>query len=115
MFLDETNVLTIHGFCQQTLTEFAFEADQVFGMEILQDTSGVLEEKVNQFWRQYVTTIPSELLSFLLEQKLSRDEITQIIKDHLSGKKYFDYKVEKITSIREEDHLVSIKELNDDK
>jgi exodeoxyribonuclease V beta subunit len=113
LFLDETNVLTIHGFCQQTLTEFAFEADQVFGMEILQDISGVLEEKVNQFWRQYVTTIPSELLSFLLEQKLSRDGITQIIKDHLSGKKYFDYKADEDYMIREEDHLVSIKELNE--
>ena len=39
LFLDETSVLTIHSFCQQTLTEFAFETNQLFGADLLQDTS----------------------------------------------------------------------------
>lgn len=113
LFLDETNVLTIHGFCQQTLTEFAFETDQMFGIELLQDTSGILEEKVNQFWRQHITTIPVELLFLLLEEKLSRKSITEIVKGHLSGKKYFDYKDGEDYSIGEEDHLDSIKKINE--
>src|SRR5690606_11910975 len=37
VFLDETSVMTIHSFCQQTLTEFAFETNQLFGMEIVND------------------------------------------------------------------------------
>src|SRR4051794_25400361 len=35
LFLDETAVLTIHSFCQQTLTEFAFETNQLFGSDTL--------------------------------------------------------------------------------
>jgi len=112
LFLDETNVLTIHGFCQQTLTEFAFETDQIFGIELLQEISGILEEKVNQFWRQHITTIPVELLSLLLAEKLSRKGITEIVKGHLSGKKYFDYNEDEKYSICEDDHLDSLQLLN---
>ncbi len=113
LFLDETNVLTIHGFCQQTLTEFAFETEQMFGIELLQDTSGILEEKINQFWRKYVTTIPSELLDYLIEEKLSRNGILDLLKGHLSGKKYFNYKEGREYSICEEDHLNSLKILKE--
>ena len=38
IYLDETSVLTIHSFCQQTLIEFAFETGQLFGVELLQDS-----------------------------------------------------------------------------
>src|ERR1019366_1162206 len=31
--LDETSVLTIHSFCQNTLNEFAFETKQLYGAE----------------------------------------------------------------------------------
>src|ERR1019366_2656492 len=30
LYLDETAVMTIHSFCQQTLLEFAFETNQLF-------------------------------------------------------------------------------------
>jgi exodeoxyribonuclease V beta subunit len=111
LFLDETNVLTIHGFCQQTLTEFAFETDQMFGIELLLDASGILEEKINQFWRQYVTTIPAELLGYLIEEKFSRAGISDLLKGHLSGKKYFAYQEGKQYSICEEDHLNTLEVL----
>ena len=111
LFLDETNVLTIHGFCQQTLTEFAFETDQMFGIELLQDASGILEEKINQFWRQHVTTIPTELLAYLIEEKFSRKGIADLLKGHLSGKKYFDYKEGNEYSFCEEDHLNTLEVL----
>src|SRR5690606_19411076 len=52
VFLDETSVMTIHGFCQQTLTEFAFETNQLFGVEIVSDISLLVEDEVNQFWRE---------------------------------------------------------------
>ena len=47
LFLDETAVMTIHSFCQQTLNEFAFETNQLFNAELLQDTSGIMEEETN--------------------------------------------------------------------
>jgi exodeoxyribonuclease V beta subunit len=30
LFLDETSVLTIHSFCQRTLSEYSFETGQIF-------------------------------------------------------------------------------------
>ncbi len=55
LFLDETSVLTIHSFCQQTLTEFAFETNQLFGADTLKEDNTILEEEVNQFWRKNIT------------------------------------------------------------
>jgi exodeoxyribonuclease V beta subunit len=40
-------VLTIHSFCQQTLTEFAFETNQLFGAETLQDPGSIILDEVN--------------------------------------------------------------------
>src|SRR5919112_939650 len=54
LFLDETSVLTIHGFCQQTLTEFAFETNQLFGAETLNDIASLIESEVNKFWRENI-------------------------------------------------------------
>ena len=38
LFLDETAILTIHGFCQRTLSEFAFETNQVFGSDAMSES-----------------------------------------------------------------------------
>ncbi len=62
LFLDEVSVLTIHGFCQQTLAEFAFETNQLFGAEMLPDMSLVIEDELNKFWRRRVTTLKTGLL-----------------------------------------------------
>jgi exodeoxyribonuclease V beta subunit len=48
LFLDETAVLTIHSFCQQTLTEFAFETNQLFGSETLKDVVTIIESEGQQ-------------------------------------------------------------------
>ncbi len=91
LFLDETSVLTIHSFCQQTLTAFAFETNQLFGAETLQDTSLIIADEVNKFWRNYITTIPVPLLQHLINGSLSRNSIISIVKEHLNGKKYIDF------------------------
>ncbi|MDB5201307.1 MAG: Exodeoxyribonuclease [Ferruginibacter sp.] len=90
IFLDETAVLTIHSFCQQTLTEFAFETNQLFGAELLLDTSAIIENEVNKFWRRYITSVPVNLLA-LLGRRLSRDDIASVVKNHLDGKRYHEY------------------------
>ena len=86
--LDETSVLTIHSFCQQTLTQFAFETGQAFGQEPLEDKSGVLADEVNAFWRKYVSVIPVVLLRHLCIAGLSRAHITTILNAHLGHKQY---------------------------
>lgn len=110
LFLDETSVLTIHSFCQQTLNEFAFETDQLFGAEMLEDPQQLVEDEVQRFWRKYVTTLKVELL----QQIWSKDLMENIVKasiEHLSGKKYLSYDDAKDYSITEAEQDEWVKEL----
>ncbi len=114
LFLDETSVLTIHSFCQLTLNEFAFETQQLFGAELVQDTSTVLQDEVNQFWRQKVTTIDTQLLSMLIENGFKRDNIFKAVEQHLSGKKFFVYEDDVEFTLNEADILANIKVLEEE-
>ena len=116
LFLDETAVLTIHSFCQQTLTSFAFETNQLFGAETLQDTSSIIGEEVNQFWRENITTIPTALLSYLMEACLSRENITGVVNEHLNGKCYLGYEPSTLHSLSNsqcDDMLGTIKQFSE--
>lgn len=111
VYLDETSVMTIHSFCQQTLTSYAFETNQLFGADLLQDTSSILEEQVQKFWRKYITTIHPELLALLIENNLSRKSIIAVVKNHLAGKRFFKYDSENSLTFCEADHLKFIEEI----
>jgi len=98
LLLDETSVMTIHSFCQKTLNEFAFETNQLFGAETLQDTSSLIQDEVNKFWREKITTLNPNLLKFLNKErfkkegeKLSRKVLKKFIETHLNGQRYIDY------------------------
>lgn len=86
--LDEISVLTIHGFCQQTLNEFAFETSQIFGTELLTETETITVEGIQKFWRKHITTIRPDLLAELTAAKISIESIYNILKGHLEGKNY---------------------------
>lgn len=64
--LDETSIMTIHSFCQSVLSEYAFETDQTYGVELLLDIGQLIANSVNEFWRQEVTSIDTEVLKILL-------------------------------------------------
>lgn len=89
--LDETAVLTIHSFCQQTLTEFAFETNQLFNAEMLSDLNPVLEEATQKFWRENITGMHSNLLSLMLDRGLSIPSIMDVVKNHLDGKLFHSF------------------------
>lgn len=107
LFLDETSVLTIHSFCQQTLNEFAFETDQLFGAEMLEDPQKVVAEEVQKFWRKNITTLQVELLQQIWEKDLMNNIVSAAI-EHLSGKKYlgFDSAVDYTITGTEQDEWV---------
>lgn len=90
LFLDETSVLTIHSFCQQTLQEFAFETDQLFGTELVPDLEPVLEVGLNDFWRRHITTMDPRFLKKIWHQDM-KYEIKRVIQEHLSGKHYLGF------------------------
>ncbi|QJB34614.1 exodeoxyribonuclease V subunit beta [Chitinophaga oryzae] len=90
LLLDETSVLTIHSFCQQTLNEFAFETDQLFGAEMVPDTTPIIENELNKFWRTHITTLHPVILQMLWRESM-RSDIQKVLQEHLSGKKYLGY------------------------
>lgn len=90
LLLDEIEIMTIHSFCQQTLNEFAFETNQLFGAEMFTDLDSVIEQEVNEFWRVHISTMDVEVLSLLGFEEL-RQDIRAIIKEQLEGKHYSEY------------------------
>jgi exodeoxyribonuclease V beta subunit len=90
LLLDELSVLTIHSFCQQTLSEFAFETKQQFGAEMFTDMAQLVDQELNKFWRKYVTTMDVALLQQLGFSTL-RLELRNVILQHLDGKQYDEY------------------------
>lgn len=94
LFLDETSVLTIHSFCQKTLNEFAFETNQLFGAEMIQDVRLLIAEEVQQFWRKHITTLKVELLEKVYSNSLMSG-IGKVLEEHIAGKKYLGYDVRK--------------------
>lgn len=103
LLLDETAVLTIHSFCQQTLNEFAFETNQLFGAEIIGDTTDLVEEEVQKFWRKYVTTLSVQLLERLWKEGFRMESLTSALDQHLKGKKYLGYDENETATITAEE------------
>lgn len=91
LLLDETSVMTIHSFCQQSLNEFAFETNQLFGSETMQDTSSLILDEVNKFWREQITVLDPLLLKFLLPNGLNREILEEIVSKSLNGQQFIDY------------------------
>ncbi len=100
LLLDELSIMTIHGFCQQTLTEFAFETGQLFGAEMFTDIDLIVEQELNAFWRSHITTMDVSLLSLLGYDGL-RQEIRNIVKQQLDGKQYEGFNTEAIYSLND--------------
>lgn len=86
LFLDETAINTIHGFCQRTLNEYAFETNQIFGSGATSEVelNVVLESAVNQFWRKEITSLETELLRHI-EAGFKREDLKEFAKNILGG------------------------------
>jgi exodeoxyribonuclease V beta subunit len=86
--LDETSIFTIHSFCQKTLTEFAFETHQLFGSELLDNQSQIIENATNEYWRKEITTLSVDKIELLQRVGLSKENLTEVITKGLSGKQF---------------------------
>jgi len=90
LFLDETAILTIHSFCQRTLSEFSFETNQIFGADAMSENElkEITNDEVNQFWRNEVVVLERRLLYFLRQAYLTPEGLLEIIENALSGKQF---------------------------
>ncbi len=91
LFLDETSVLTIHSFCQRTLSEYSFETGQIFGAETItpDEYNQLIEDAFNEYWRINITTIRLDFLKRFMAYGLNYEEVFDLLKQSLGGKLLF--------------------------
>ena len=62
--LDRANVLTIHGFCQRVINDFAFDCGLPFGFEVSGDGFDVMSAEVRDHWRRSMVPAPRMRVQF---------------------------------------------------
>lgn len=66
--LDQAAISTIHGFCQRTLLEQAFQSDVTFNSELFGDARPLIDELVLDYWAERLATATPELVMYLRSQ-----------------------------------------------
>lgn len=72
LLLDEAPILTIHGFCQQMLYEFAFETGQPFQLELQTNVDEFIDNTIHAFWRSELSLLPVNMLEIKDLEALSK-------------------------------------------
>lgn len=92
---DDSAIYTIHGFCNRILQEFAFESGAMYELEFVSDDSEILQEVVDDFWRNFVAERSDDethkiLLKFVRDSGYGPDKLADLIKNYIS-KPYLIY------------------------
>ena len=76
------NVMTIHGFCQRALTEFAFDARIPFGFSVSGDDKVDVAAALGDFWRKHMAPEPVPLLEVAKSDGLVLGMLTEWVAAH---------------------------------
>ena len=76
---DQAAIFTIHGFCQRIIHENAFETHSLFDTELVSNQSHLVQEVVDDFWRELFYTAPPELIGFALDQVKGPDYFIRLL------------------------------------
>ncbi len=88
---DEASIFTIHGFCQRTLHESAFESGSLFDTELEPELeTGLMEEIAQDFWRRHFYNAPVEFVSYALSRKFGPEYFLELLK---KGRSHLDLKI----------------------
>jgi len=79
---DSVPIFTIDGFFQRLLKEFAFEANQLFSVELATDESQLIQTALRDYWRQHVYSLDRSGLD-LFEQQVKFNEAQSFISEAL--------------------------------
>jgi exodeoxyribonuclease V beta subunit len=77
---DQAAVFTIHGFCQRTLQENAFESGNLFDTELVTEQDDLKLEIVEDFWRRHFYQAPPFLVYRALEQGYSPGVLMKLVR-----------------------------------
>ncbi len=73
--LDEAAIFTIHGFCQRSLSENAFQAGLPFESELMDDDYELMQKLTDDFWRRHFHQAPAALLFKLQQKSITPDSL----------------------------------------
>ena len=79
---DRANVMTIHGFCQRALKDFAFDARIPFGFGVSGDDQGDVAAAVRDFWRRCIAPEPIPLLEIAQADGFRLDALSEWVGKH---------------------------------
>ena len=77
---DEAPIYTIHGFCQRTLRDRAFESGLLFDTELVTDPSEFLQEISDDFWRRRFYEAGPTLVNFALKIGLGPERFLGLLR-----------------------------------
>ncbi len=107
IMMDESVIVTIHSFCQQMLNKYAFDTKQTFDVKLQENISDILEDEFNKCWRRHITTLPAEVLS-ALNIITKKNTFPDLIKKHLSGRRYALFTEDKDYTINGDELLTEL-------
>ncbi len=99
---DEASIFTIHGFCQRTLHESAFESGSLFDTELIPDQKRLQEEIVRDFWRLHFYSAPLEFVAYAESKSVSPKYFLNLLGKgtaHLDSQIVPDIKSAKLNSL----------------
>src|SRR6478736_1930511 len=67
-WMDEAAVSTIHSWCYRMLREHAFDSHHLFEQKLLANQSALMQEVVEDYWRQHFYGLPQDLAKIILEK-----------------------------------------------
>ena len=76
---DQAAIYTIHGFCQRIIHENAFETHSLFDTELVSNQSHLLQEVVDDFWRETFYTSEPEWIGFALSEVKNPDYFVRLL------------------------------------
>ena len=73
--LDRANVMTIHGFCQRVLADFAFEGGLPFAFEVAGDGADALNAAITDEWRRWAYPTSPLLVRYAMKKGCAADDL----------------------------------------
>jgi len=78
---DQAPIFTIHGFCQRTLRDRAFESGVLFDTELITDDTELLETIAEDYWRTRFYEAGTLPVSFALKNRLQPESFLPLLRE----------------------------------
>ena len=78
---DEASICTIHGFCKRMLSENAFESNSLFNAELLKDTTRLVQETVDDYWRKNFYNASPLIIQYAASKNINTSSFLKLVKN----------------------------------